>query len=167
MPINERGFACIALDSPKCRENIGGVLRAANCYRVAQVSISQSRAKVLSQRTNTMKAHRHMPTYLVDDPLAVVPYDTQIVAVDLVEGAEPLTTFQHPNRAMYIFGAEDATLGERVLSRAQHRVYIPTRQCMNLAATVNVLLYDRMVKGGAYDAAYEAPKDHSYNRTAP
>jgi tRNA(Leu) C34 or U34 (ribose-2'-O)-methylase TrmL len=27
-------------------------------------------------------------------------------------------------------------------------IYIPTRYCMNLAATVNVVLYDRMAKRG-------------------
>jgi len=68
------------------------------------------------------------------------------VAVDLIEGAIPLHEYKHPERAFYIFGQEDGTLGERVLSYCRDVVYIPTSYCMNLAATVNVVLYDRMSK---------------------
>ena len=57
-----------------------------------------------------------------------------------------LPEYQHPERAFYIFGAEDATLGARVLDRCRDRVFVPTVRCMNLAATVNVVLYDRMAK---------------------
>ena len=63
-----------------------------------------------------------------------------------VEGATSLVDYIHPERAFYIFGAEDATLGERVLSRCRDVIYVPTSGCMNLAATVNVVLYDRMAK---------------------
>ena len=149
-----RGFACISLDSPKFPENVGSVLRAAYCYNVAQVNIARCRAKDLSNQLNTPMGHRHTPTFIVKDALEYRPFDTQVVAVDLVDGAMPLTTFQHPVRAMYVFGAEDATLGKRILDRAQHRVYIPTRSCMNLAATVNVVLYDRMVKSGRFENPY-------------
>ena len=68
------------------------------------------------------------------------------MAVDLVEDAESLPSFQHPNSAFYVFGPEDGTLGERHLSWCPRRLMIPTRGCMNLAATVNVVLYDRMAK---------------------
>lgn len=146
--MSDRGFACIGLFRPKTPENVGAVLRAAHCYRVAQVNIAGARNKALHHSTNTPMAHRHTPTFLVDDVLAYVPFGTQVVAVDLIEGAEPLPTFQHPERAIYVFGPEDGTLGHQHLSRAQHVVYVPTRDCMNLAATVNVVLYDRMVKRG-------------------
>lgn len=41
---------------------------------------------------------------------------------------------------------EDGTLREKILSRCRDRVMIPTNGCMNLAATVNVVLYDRTAK---------------------
>jgi tRNA(Leu) C34 or U34 (ribose-2'-O)-methylase TrmL len=150
-----RGFACIALDNPKTMENVGGVLRAAACYGVAQVIMSGTRLrKGIRHGTNTSRAERHMPVLRLDDVLGAVPFDTQVVAVDLIDGAIPLPSFCHPERALYVFGAEDATLGRRITDRAQHVVYIPTRACMNLSACVNVLLYDRLVKRGAPAAAY-------------
>lgn len=140
------GFACVGLFRPKTGENVGAVMRAAHCYRVAQVNIEGARKNALQHCTNTPMAHRHTPTFIVGDVLDYVPFDTQIVAVDLIDGAVDLPSFQHPKRAMYLFGPEDGSLGRRHAERAQHVVYVPTRNCMNLAATVNVVLYDRMAK---------------------
>jgi tRNA(Leu) C34 or U34 (ribose-2'-O)-methylase TrmL len=97
--------------------------------------------------TDTFKTYRHMPVIEVEDLKLVIPYDCVPVAVDLVPGAQCLTTYKHPKRAFYIFGPEDGTLGEGVLSWCHDVVYVPTDRCMNLAATVNVVLYDRMAKG--------------------
>lgn len=161
-----RGFACIALDRPKTPENVGAVMRAAHAYGVAQVNLAGCRAKWLRHPTNTPRGERRTPTFFVDDPLAYLPHDTQVVAVDLVDGATPLPTFVHPQRAIYVFGPEDGTLGKRVLDRAQHRVMVPTRSCMNLAATVNVLLYDRLSKAAPFAAAYPEPERSTYIRAA-
>lgn len=141
-----RGFACVGLDNPKFAANVGSTLRAAYCYNVAQVNIAGCRSKDLRFKSNTPQGHRHIPTFIVDDVLENIPHGTQVVAVDLIPGAHPLPKFAHPDRALYVFGAEDATLGRRILDRAQHVVYVPTRSCMNLAATVNVVLYDRLSK---------------------
>lgn len=144
----KRGFAAIGLMNPKDLKNVGGAIRAADCYEAAMVAVSGDRAgKGIRHCTNTPKAWRHMPVLAVEDVFDAIPYDCVPVAVDLVDGAESLVTYDHPERAYYIFGAEDATLGKKVLDRCRDRVYVPTRRCMNLAATVNVILYDRMAKG--------------------
>lgn len=151
-----RGFAVISLDNPKQPGNLGGVLRAAQCYGAAQVNVSGYRARLgIRSNANTGKAERHLPVFTVADPLDYLPFDCEVVAVDIIPGAKPLQEFKHPHRAAYIFGAEDATLGKRITDRAQHVVFIPTRICMNLAACVNVVLYDRMLKGGDFAAAIE------------
>lgn len=161
-----RGFACIGLDAPKTPENVGAVMRAAHAFRVAQVNIRGARGKALSHSTNTPMAHRHTPTFIVADLLHYVPHDTQVIAIDLVPGAESLVTFQHPERAFYVFGPEDGTLGRRITDRAQHVVYVPTRCCMNLAATVNVVLYDRMTKRGGFGDPYGGKTATRYQRNA-
>jgi len=140
----KRGFACIGLDNPKTSINVGSVLRAACIYKAASVFVSGHRYKKAS--TDTVKGYRKFPLISVDDLHDVIPYDCVPVAVDLVEGAIPLPEYKHPQRAFYIFGAEDATLGKRVLSFCRDKIYIPMDDCMNLAATVNVVLYDRLAK---------------------
>lgn len=140
-----RGYSAIGLVRPKTGGNIGGVMRAAYCYDAAMVAVQGERTKV-TDHMDTPKAYRHLPVLRADDLFTLCPYDAEPVAVDLVDDARSLFVFQHPQRAFYIFGPEDGTLGEPILSRCKHRVMIPTRMCMNLAACVNVVLYDRACK---------------------
>jgi tRNA(Leu) C34 or U34 (ribose-2'-O)-methylase TrmL len=99
-------------------------------------------------RTDPQKGYRHIPLMHFDDLKDAIPYDCVPVAVDLLDGARSMQTYTHPERAFYIFGPEDGTLGRAVTEWCRDVIYIPTAHCMNLAATVNVVLYDRMVKRG-------------------
>lgn len=150
-----RGFSSIGLVRPKDIHNVGGVMRAAHVYGASLVVIEGDRTPVSSSQ-DTTKAYRHVPTLRIADMFDGIPYDAVPVAVDLVEDAEPLPSFCHPERAFYVFGPEDSTLGKRHLSRCVRRVMIPTKFCMNLAATVNVVLYDRLAKRGACAVAEAA-----------
>lgn len=141
----KRGFAAIGLVRPKIVHNIGAVLRAAHCYGAALVAIQGDRTPPTSAQ-DTTKAYRHIPTLRADDLFDLCPFDCVPVAVDIIEGAISLPVFTHPERAFYVFGPEDGTLGEKHTSRCRHVISIPTAYCMNLAATVNVVLYDRMAK---------------------
>lgn len=141
-----RGYSCIGLDNPKCNYNVGSALRCAGNFGVSLIAISGQRYK--RKRTDTMKIYRHLPLLQVENLKSVIPYDCVPVAVDLIDGAISLPEYKHPERAFYIFGAEDATLGERILSFCRDVVYIPTNRCMNLAGTIHVVLYDRMLKKG-------------------
>lgn len=122
-------------------------MRAAHCFGASLIMISGPRiARIKSIATDTIKAYRHTPTLWVNDIMKNVPHDCFPVAVDLVEGARDLRTFVHPERAFYVFGPEDGTLGKRVLDKCALRVMVPTNGCLNLAACVNVVLYDRLAK---------------------
>jgi len=139
-----RGFCGIGLDNPKSNINVGAALRAAGVYGASFVAASGGRWT--SDKTDTMKSYRHLPLLRPENLRDLLPYDCVPVAVDLIEGAIALPEYKHPERAFYIFGAEDATLGERITGWCRDTIYIPTNGCMNLAATVNVVLYDRLAK---------------------
>ena len=142
--ITQRGYSAVGLDNPKTEANVGSAMRAVGVYGASLLACSGNRLG--PGATDTMKHYRHVPLLRCNDLHDVIPYDCVPVAVDLVDGAISLVEYQHPQRAFYIFGAEDATLGSRILSWCRDVVYIPTSGCMNLAATVNVVLYDRMSK---------------------
>ena len=139
-----RGYCGIGLDNPKTNANVGSVLRAAGVYGASFVAASGRRWT--SERTDTMKAYRTIPFFRPEILRSIMPFDCVPVAIDLTEGAQSLVEYKHPERAFYIFGAEDATLGSRITDWCRDIVYIPTNGCMNLAATVNVVLYDRLAK---------------------
>ena len=129
---------------PKTPANVGSVLRAAHCYGVAMIVKTGQRYR--NAPTDPQKAYRHIPLMEVEDLQAAIPYDCVPVAVDLLSDARPINNYCHPERAFYIFGPEDGTLGKPITSWCRDVIYIPTAHCMNLAACVNVVLYDRMVK---------------------
>jgi tRNA(Leu) C34 or U34 (ribose-2'-O)-methylase TrmL len=70
------------------------------------------------------------------------------IAIERRQAAEPLDTFPHPERALYIFGPEDGSISPGVLRVCHRFVVIPTVHPvpLNLAAAVNVVLYDRLAK---------------------
>ena len=135
----------IGLDNPKFDANVGAALRALHVYGGSFMAISGHRYS--SAATDTMKAVRQIPVvHNLGDLHDAIPFGCVPVAVDLVDGATSLVDYEHPKFAFYVFGAEDSTLGARVLDWCRDTVYVPTSGCMNLAATVNVVLYDRMAK---------------------
>lgn len=138
------GITAIGLFQVKDKANIGGALRAAHAFSAQLIAIQSKRLPYTP--TDTTKAARHIPTFLVEDILEATPHGCQRVAVEVRADATPLPMFKHPRQAFYIFGPEDGSLPERVVAKCQHRVQIPTDWCLNLAAAVNVVLYDRIAK---------------------
>lgn len=137
-------YSAIGLFNPKTPANVGSVLRAANCYGAAMVVISGQR--IVRAATDTPCAYRNLPVLRVADLKTAIPFDCVPVAIELIDGARSLVDYVHPKRAYYVFGPEDGTLGRNVTSWCRDIIYIPTNGCMNLAATVNVVLYDRLAK---------------------
>lgn len=139
-----RGFAAIGLVQPKWSENVGGVFRAAQCYGASLIVIEGKRFE--RQAADTSKAWRHTPLLRLENVLDGCPFSTIPVVIELVDDAQSLVDFLHPERAFYIFGPEDGSVPTRVMDKCAVKVQVPTRFCMNLAATVNVVLYDRLAK---------------------
>lgn len=140
-----KGFASVGLVRPKDTANVGAILRASYCFDVSLIAIEGDRTPIRSY-VDTPKAWRHIPVIRNDDLSGVIPYDAVPVAVDLVDDAEDLRDFVHPERAFYVFGPEDGTLGHKHLQFCHKRVMLPTRTCLNLASCVGIVLYDRLLK---------------------
>ena len=162
--MNDKGSTVsVGLSDPKTPTNVGAVMRAAGCFQVDSVFYTGERYDRAAQFcTDTQNARGRVPLTGVECLLENVSENMKIVCVELVEGAIPLTEFQHPASAFYIFGPEDATISQALIDRADAVVYIPTIGCLNLGATVNVVLYDRLAKSNssiASDALIRQSKD--------
>lgn len=139
----------IGLVNPKNPVNVGMIMRAAGCYEADAVFYSGVRfARAQKFAADTKNANRKIALVEVENLLDEIPDGAELVAVELIEGATPLMDFVHPDNAYYVFGPEDGSVKKELLDHCQHVVYIPTIGCMNLAATVHVVLYDRMAKSG-------------------
>jgi len=143
------GLVFIGLTNPKSPTNVGSVMRAAGCFGVDAVYYTGKRyAQAARFHTDTNRVTDRIALSSVKNFSDDLPANTRIVCVDLVEGATPLPDYEHYENAIYIFGPEDGTLTQEQVDEADDVVYIPTTGCLNLAATVNVLLYDRLMKSG-------------------
>ncbi len=137
----------IALTNPKSSSNVGGAMRAAGCYDAQKVVYSGDRFnRAVRLAADTQKVHEIVPLVHYEDLLTALEPGMKLICVDLIEGAIPLPNFEHPENAMYLFGPEDGTIKQQVINKADAVVYIPTIGCMNLAASVNVVLYDKLAK---------------------
>lgn len=182
----ENSHVTIGLTNPKSPSNVGAVMRASGCYCVDQVLYTgqryanaakfngakhnASKHNASKHNTDTKNACDKIPLKAADDfeklesLRTFLPQSTKIICVDLVEGAIPLPHFQHPEQALYIFGPEDGTISQKVINNADDVVYVPTVGCMNLAASVNVLLYDRLAKSLLSNSNNQVQSDNALIR---
>ena len=141
----------IGLVNPKSPENVGSVMRAAGNYRVDSVFYTGKRyPRALMRNPDLPDMHRKVSQNIpLSEVICLVDEaaeDLKVVCVEFAENAIPLPGYQHPRNAFYIFGPEDGTISQQLIDRADAVIYVPTIGCMNLAATVNVVLYDRLTK---------------------
>lgn len=139
-----RGYAAIGLVNPKSHINVGSALRACQVFGASLLITTGRRYERAC--TDTMAAYRHMPFIAgATDLWQHIPFDCAPVAVERNDGSCPLPRFVHPRSAIYIFGPEDGAVPSKLAAKCAYRVVIPAG-CLNLAAAVNVVLYDRMAK---------------------
>jgi tRNA(Leu) C34 or U34 (ribose-2'-O)-methylase TrmL len=142
----------IVLVDPKFPHNVGAAVRAASCYGLGQVWFTGDRVQLVGERRfrlpreERMRGYQEVELRHSDQPFAAFATDAVPVAVELRRNAEPLITFDHPERAVYVFGPEDGSLDRAVLGLCHRFVVIPTRHCTNLSAAVYTVLYDRHAK---------------------
>lgn len=144
----ERGFACIGLDRPTDPVNVGHALRAAFCFdaRLVIIGGNSSGIRLPKLHTDPMRSFRHIPVIRSSNLLDAVPEGTTIVGIELSDDASTLMDFKHPERACYVFGPENGSISEDILSRCAHKIMIPTMASLNLGMTVNIVMYDRLAK---------------------
>jgi tRNA(Leu) C34 or U34 (ribose-2'-O)-methylase TrmL len=153
----------IVLHMPKYPHNVGQIVRLASAYGIAQVWYSGDRIReaIGMRLPREERMRRYEDVVLVNhaDPLArlceALP-GARPVAVELRPNSESLVDFVHPDALppedrqhgppIYVFGPEDGSLPGPVVKRCHRFVVIPSYECLNLAASVATILYDRMAK---------------------
>ena len=144
----------VALINPKYPDNFRSVIRAAACYDVKQVWITGKRIIQDPKRLERIPREERLKQYssveLINYDKFLDCFDKNItpVAVEFRENSESLPNFIHPENPLYIFGPEDGSIPQNILSHCHRFVIIPTRYCINLAAAVYTILYDRKCKEG-------------------
>jgi tRNA G18 (ribose-2'-O)-methylase SpoU len=142
-----RGYFGIGIERSKTEANVGTLWRSA--FSLGASFIFTIGRRYPRQSSDVTEAWRHIPLLEyadVDDFHDHIPFDCQVVGVELTPDAKPLETFTHPHRAIYLLGPEDGSLSKAATDLCQVVVRFDSAYCLNVAAAGTVVLYDRNAK---------------------
>jgi tRNA G18 (ribose-2'-O)-methylase SpoU len=140
-----RGFFGIGIERSKTPMNVGTLWRSAGILGAAFIFTVGHRYP--KQASDTIKAWRHIPLWTfdtLDDLYEHLPFDCQLVGVEMDDRASTLAEFKHPERACYLLGAEDHGLTRDALDRCHRLVKLPGLYSLNVAVAGSIVLYDRI-----------------------
>lgn len=145
--MSRRGYVGLGIYDYKTDENVGTLMRSANCFNVDFLFTIKRRYS--HQRGDTMKTPNHIPLFhfeSLEEFQERKPFNCTTVCVELDEKARSLYCYIHPIRAAYLLGREDSGLPKEYMEGKQV-VQIPNlKTSLNVAVTGSILLYDRMFK---------------------
>ena len=165
--ITAGGFFGIGVYNSKSVENVGTLWRSAFMLGAAYIfTIGQRNA--WEKAADTYKTWRHIPALRYEDWAsfaAAAPYSTVWVAVEM--GGIPLSEFVHPERAVYILGAEDAGLPKSVVSACQYCISLDgvRASSYNVAVAGSIVMYDRCRKLSVHSGTRSRQQPHGHMHT--
>lgn len=146
----------VVLVNPKYPHNVAAAIRACSCFGLETLLWTGSRVDPTEYsrlpREERMKGYREVQWRRTDRPFDHFAVTrgcgamTVPVCVEIHEGSVSLHDFVHPRNAVYVFGPEDGGVPQVYRRMCHQFVHIPARHCLNLAAALNVVLYDRSTK---------------------
>jgi len=143
-----RGFYGIGIYHPKTSVNIGTLWRSAHIFGASFIFTIGKRYQ--KQASDTMCSPRHIPLYnylSFEEFKDNLPYLAQLICVEINQKSKPLRTFKHPHQAVYLLGAEDYGIPEKILIQSiviqieSHESY-----CLNVSTSGSIIMYDRFIK---------------------
>lgn len=145
LPLDGNG---VVLINPKYVRNVGGVLRTCSCLGVDNLVWTGKRVNPHDYdrlpREERMRGYADVQWAQSERPIDLFAKDVTPVAVEVVENAEPLNDFIHPDRAVYMFGPEDGSIPQVYRGLAHRFIKIPAYHCFNLSVAVGIVLSHRM-----------------------
>jgi tRNA G18 (ribose-2'-O)-methylase SpoU len=99
------------------------------------------------QASDTEKSWKHTPLWHFedfDDFKSHLPFEARLIGVELDDRARDLATYLHPERAVYMLGAEDTGIPQEILYKCHDLVQMQGERCLNVAVAGSILMYHRM-----------------------
>lgn len=139
----------VVLINPKYSHNVAAAIRACSCFGIKTLFWTGTRVHPSEYerlpREERMKGYRDVVWFPTDRPFDNFE-KAHPVCVEIHKGSIALHRFVHPDNAVYVFGPEDGGVPQVIRRHCWSFVHIPSFHCLNLAAAVNVVLYDRAAK---------------------
>lgn len=147
----KRGYFEIGIYHNKTPANLGTLWRSA--FQLGAAGIFTIGKRYNKQGSDTLKTHRHIPlrNYAdFDEFQRARPYDAMLVGIEM--GGKPLSQYRgHPERAIYLLGAEDYGLPPSIIEKCQHVISLEAinTESYNVAVAGSLVMYHRNFLAGA------------------
>ncbi|MCP4520867.1 MAG: RNA methyltransferase [Cytophagales bacterium] len=141
----------IGIYKPKTIENVGTLWRSALILGADFIFMIEKRYK--KQASDIYKTWTHIPLYHYDSFehfYESMPYNCQLIGLELGKGSQKIETFEHPARAIYLLGSEDGGLPEFAQKKCHDLIQLPGEQSLNVATAGSLVMYDRHLKRENY-----------------
>lgn len=141
------GYFGIGIDHCKKVENIGTLWRSAHILGASFIFTIGKRYK--RQSADTLKTWQDIPLYhyeTAEDFKKAIPFGCQVIGIELDPSSTPLQTFEHPDRCIYLLGAEDHGFTNDAFNVCHKLVQLPGEKCLNVATAGSIVMYDRIAK---------------------
>ena len=142
-----RGYFGIGVYNPKKEINIGTLWRSA--YNFGASFIFTIGKRYRDQSSDTCRSYKHVPLFHYQSFFEfrkLIPYNSIVVAVEQDKSSKDICNFAHPERAIYLLGAEDYGLSVNILKQCHYTISISTPLCLNVSIAGSIVMYDRLIK---------------------
>jgi len=142
-----RGYFGIGIYNGKNEMNLGTLWRSAHSFNAAFMFTIGRRYK--PQASDTHKSWRSVPLFEFvnfEHFRSELPRECLLIGVEIDSEASALKDFTHPERAIYLLGAEDHGLSKQVRERCHKLICLPGKHCLNVATAGSIVMYDRVTK---------------------
>lgn len=151
--MSDRGYFSIGIYGVKYSVNIGTLIRSARSMGANSVYTIGKRYEGQASAVGHDKHIEMMHFEDYDDfRSSMAPFrganigeGANIIAVE-TDSATTLPQLSHPEKAVYLLGAEDKGLPEHILEDVDRVVSIPSEWCLNVSVAGSIAMYDRILK---------------------
>jgi len=144
----KRGYFGIGIFEGKTISNVGTLWRSA--YQLGASFIFTIAGRYNPQSSDTCKSFKHIPLYQYDSIedffINGVPGACEIVGIEM--GGRNIVGTCHPERAVYVLGAEDRGLSKEMINACTRLIEIPCVRTAsyNVSVAGSIVMYDRLAK---------------------
>jgi tRNA(Leu) C34 or U34 (ribose-2'-O)-methylase TrmL len=138
-----RGYFGVVAYRPKCSENVGTLWRSAHAFGAAFIATVGHRYH--RQPSDTTDAAKHVPLFQFDDWSAFIktlPEGAELVCIEQSDSSRTVRRYNHPERAVYLLGAEDSGIPVDLM-RGHQVIHIDTPRCLNVAVAGSLIMFHR------------------------
>ncbi|MCA0151706.1 RNA methyltransferase [Winogradskyella vincentii] len=142
--VNE--FFGIGIQNGKTPENLGVLWRSAQNLGASFIfTIGNRYAKQACDTHNAVKSMPYFHYESFEDFFNNLPKGARLVGVELTDKAEPLESFKHPRRCVYLLGAEDHGLSKEAIEKSHFLVKFSSQLSLNVSVAGSIVMYDRQL----------------------